>query len=415
MVKICFLSWPIYSHVKNSRNIVEKLIEKGYKIYYFGDKKFKYLLNDLHIEFIDYHVRNKLLKLKFTNFKYVKLKKIKQINTEKELIDFIKLQCEFKIDFYNVYFKSVEKLCKKIKFDFIFHDACSYHGKILSNNTGIPACGYLTSLLFDEKYISNNIYSKLTDIFHFNLKFLKNTNEKELLDYIDKIHNDVSKRYKVPKFPITGSVDTCEDYNIIFSSDIFQPKTNKTNNYICRPKIFNNVKEYSEKSNSNLIYISTGAYLVAKSEFYNFMISAFKDTDYNVIISIPTFDESQIIKLPKNIQVVRQTNQLEILKNASVFITHGGYNGICEAIYNYVPMLVYPLTNDQYLNARLIEDYELGYNIKNMKLNKKNLLLLVENLKNNEHIINNLKKHNLAMRNSRELDSSIEEIINNLV
>lgn len=414
MCNICFLSWPIYSHVKNSLPIVEELINTGNKVFYFGDEKFKYLTDGLDITFIPYNVSKKLLAFKYFNLKYRKVSKVKEINTKKELLDFIKLQCEFKIEFYNIYLKSVEKVCRNMDFDLIFHDACSYHGKILSEKLNIKSYGFVTSLLFDELYLSNNTYLKLGDLYHYNLNFLDKNDENNLLYEINQIHEDVSKKYNVPKFPVMASLDTSEDYNIIFSSNILQPNTYKSHNFICKPQIFMNEQENTSKKDSNLIYVSTGAYLSAKSEFYNAIINAFKDTEYNVLISLPALDRTKIKRLPKNIEIVKQVNQSEVLKETKIFITHGGYNGICEAIYNCTPMLVYPLTNDQYLNARLIEECGIGYNIKGIKLNKQNLLRIVDKIGNSEDIINNLKIHNKAMKNSKSLSESIKDIIYDL-
>ncbi len=55
-------------------------------------------------------------------------------------------------------------------------------------------------------------------------------------------------------------------------------------------------------------------------------------------------------------------NQFEVLRNAELFITHGGINSIKESIYALTPMLVYPLNMnwDQPGNAIRIETLGLG-------------------------------------------------------
>lgn len=54
--------------------------------------------------------------------------------------------------------------------------------------------------------------------------------------------------------------------------------------------------------------------------------------------------------------------QLEILKKADVFITHGGMNSINEAIFYRVPMIVIPICTDAFENAKRVN--ELGIGIK---------------------------------------------------
>ena len=58
--------------------------------------------------------------------------------------------------------------------------------------------------------------------------------------------------------------------------------------------------------------------------------------------------------------LVSEAPQLEILKRASLVITHGGFNTVKECIFFGVPMLVFPLTEDQPANAARVEHHGLG-------------------------------------------------------
>lgn len=412
MKNVFFLSWPIYSHVKNSIPIIEELLSLNYKIFYFGDEKFKYLLENLDIKFISYNVKRKLDIFSILNKEFREIGKIKEIKDTEEFFRFVKLQCICKIKFYNIYSNKVEKVLKKQKCDILIHDACAYYGKVISEKFGIKSCAYVTSLLFDEKYLENNISNGLKDAYHFKMQFLNKSNEKEILSKVKEIHKNISEKYNVPMYPIMGSVDTCEENNIIFSSTKLQPETKKKNNLICKPKIF--TRKRNTKNKKMLIYVSTGAYLTADETFYNRIIGAFRDTEYEVVISLPSLDEAKIINMPKNIKIVKQTNQAEILSEAKVFITHGGYNGICEAIYNEVPMLVYPLTNDQYLNATLIKKLKIGYLIKPEEISQKNIYGLIEKIIQDKEIEENLKKHNKYMNSEKELKDELRGFIENL-
>ena len=52
--------------------------------------------------------------------------------------------------------------------------------------------------------------------------------------------------------------------------------------------------------------------------------------------------------------------QLDILSQASVFITHAGMGGTSEAIYYGVPMIAIPQMEEQAITARQIEKLGLG-------------------------------------------------------
>lgn len=85
--------------------------------------------------------------------------------------------------------------------------------------------------------------------------------------------------------------------------------------------------------------------------------------------------------------------QLEVLKKATLFITHGGLGSIKEAIHYQVPMLVYPLDPkyDQNGNAFKVEYYKLGLR-GNFKFERKeDLEIKIEKL-----LKDNIYKTNLA-------------------
>src|SRR3989440_8810592 len=64
-----------------------------------------------------------------------------------------------------------------------------------------------------------------------------------------------------------------------------------------------------------------------------------------------------------NVHVVDYLPQPMVLECADLFVTHGGYNSIREAIRAGVPMAVLPLFEDQFPNAARVEELGLGARI----------------------------------------------------
>jgi UDP:flavonoid glycosyltransferase YjiC (YdhE family) len=64
--------------------------------------------------------------------------------------------------------------------------------------------------------------------------------------------------------------------------------------------------------------------------------------------------------IPANVLLVKRAPQLGILQRTSIFIMHGGLNGIKEALCYGVPMIVFPSEADQGMNAARIAYHRLG-------------------------------------------------------
>jgi UDP:flavonoid glycosyltransferase YjiC (YdhE family) len=82
---------------------------------------------------------------------------------------------------------------------------------------------------------------------------------------------------------------------------------------------------------------------------------------WQLVLSIGShLNDADFHSLAPDTIVVKDAPQLEVLKRASLMITHGGLNSIKECIFNGVPMIVFPLTKDQPGNAARVVYNGLG-------------------------------------------------------
>ena len=91
----------------------------------------------------------------------------------------------------------------------------------------------------------------------------------------------------------------------------------------------------------------------------------------------------QIGPVPTNAIVVNDALQLELLKKASVCITHAGFNTVLEALTQGVPQIAIPVTNDQPGVAARIADKKTGKTTSLNSLDASNLSTLVDEVFNN--------------------------------
>jgi MGT family glycosyltransferase len=137
-----------------------------------------------------------------------------------------------------------------------------------------------------------------------------------------------------------------------------------------------------------LIYISLGTHFRLPPNFYRASIEAFRNAPVQVLISgVERTHTEGFGGLPDNIHVRKQVDQIEVLKRAAVFVTHGGMNSVCEGLMAEVPLLVYPQGGlDQLSQARYIEHAGAGLMLKHAEVTPDNLRSRVVRLLNDAEI-----------------------------
>ena len=109
-----------------------------------------------------------------------------------------------------------------------------------------------------------------------------------------------------------------------------------------------------------LLYSSLGTAFNNWPEYYPILFDAVRDLDINVFAALGAIDPASLKDVPANVEVGQMVPQLDILSQASVFITHAGMGGTGEAIYYGVPMIAIPQMEEQAITARQIEKLGLG-------------------------------------------------------
>ena len=73
-----------------------------------------------------------------------------------------------------------------------------------------------------------------------------------------------------------------------------------------------------------------------------------------------TITEASLGSPPANIVVRPWVPQLDVLRRASVFVTHGGMNSVSEGLDHGVPLVVVPQMGEQEIVARRVEELGAG-------------------------------------------------------
>ena len=113
-----------------------------------------------------------------------------------------------------------------------------------------------------------------------------------------------------------------------------------------------------------LVYCSFGSqsHLIEGSkEFFQTIIDAVAARpDWQLILTVGSLNVEDFHGITPNTLLVKNAPQLQVLKRASVMITHGGFNSVKECIFFDVPMIVFPVIRDHPAIAARVVYHGLG-------------------------------------------------------
>ena len=110
-----------------------------------------------------------------------------------------------------------------------------------------------------------------------------------------------------------------------------------------------------------LVYMSLGSQIYYQPDLFAKVIEAVRELPLQLALSVAELlDAKELPPLHERVIAVRYAPQLEMLRRADLFISHGGANSVMEALACGVPMLLSPLCNDQFHQAYFVERAQVG-------------------------------------------------------
>ena len=128
-----------------------------------------------------------------------------------------------------------------------------------------------------------------------------------------------------------------------------------------------------------LIYASLGTLQNGSEHIFKTIAEACAPLDAQLLISLGGgLDEASVGKLAGDPVLVRFAPQLEIVKRASLVITHAGINTVLETLSEGVPLVAVPLGNDQPGVAARVKAHRAGVVVPLRRLNAARLRHAIE-------------------------------------
>jgi len=158
-----------------------------------------------------------------------------------------------------------------------------------------------------------------------------------------------------------------------------------------------------------LVYASMGSLQNGNADVFRTIAEAVAKKGAQLVLSIgPLLRAEQIGPVLKNAIVVNQAPQLELMKKASLCITHGGFNTVLEALTQGVPQVAIPITNDQPGVAARIAAHQTGAVTSLEDLTVPHLSTLVDEVLNNSPYRDNARKLQQAIAKTNGLSRAAE-------
>lgn len=346
MSKIVFFCIPAHGHTNPTLGVVDELVHRGHEVWYYSYTPFREKIESLGAKFIacdDYDTEQKL-------------EPKDAVRVGKDLAFSTQILADTTLALDDMVIKNMQEL----KPDCIIADSMAVWGKAVALKLDIPFVSSTTTFAFN-RYSAKIMKQSIGQLFG-------------MIFSMPKINKNI-KRLQDKGYPVKSVLDIIQNDNmtntIVYTSPEFQPcsETFSDKYTFVGPSIRPVTKEI-DKTKNKLIYISMGTVVNDSLEFYKKCISAFADTEYQVIMSVGNLIQIESFgDIPQNISVKNFVDQIAVLNKADVFLSHCGMNSVNESLYYEVPLVMYPQTPEQAGVAARVEQLGAGIYLKKISTN----------------------------------------------
>ena len=324
MRKIVFFCIPAHGHTNPTLGVVRELVARGHQVWYFSYNTMREKIESAGATFVscdDYDMEQKL-----TPKDSVRVGKDLAFST-KILVD-----TTLALD---------DKVCadmEQLKPDCIVADSMAVWGKAVAMKLGIPFVSSTTTFAFNQ-HSAKIMKQSIGELF-------------KMVFSMPKITKQI-KRLQGKGYPVKNILDIIQNddstHTIVYTSPEFQPCSETfSDKYAFVGPSIRPATSKVEKKRDKLIYISMGTVNNNMMALYKRCLAALADTDYQVIMSVGNLVSiEEFGVLPENISVFTHVDQIAVLQQADVFVSHCGMNSVSESFYFGVPLVMLPQTTEQ--------------------------------------------------------------------
>jgi MGT family glycosyltransferase len=396
MTKAVFFNIPAHGHVNPTLPLVQELVRRGETVIYYVTEEFRQKIEAAGVDCRTYESLSPSARFDFGSQDRSSPSLPKLANV---MIDF----CEKSLPF-------LLEATRQDAPDYILHDFTCLWGKYVSQILDIPAIATIPQFPVNMKRRPDPYPGMYSDLFRMFLGGFP-----ALLRF-RRVADRISQQYSVRRVGIWDMLANHEDLNIVFTSRYFQPYPADFDDrfVFVGPSIAerDETLDFSLDFGSGpLVYISLGTILNINAAFYQHCFKAFGGSEVRVVLSAGAdTDLASLGAIPENFIVRNYVPQLQILKRADLFITHGGMNSVSEGLWYGVPLVVIPQGSDQYLVAKRVETLKSGLALDKRRITPETLRQAADLVLSDEGIRANIRTIQDSFRQAGGFVRAADEI-----
>ena len=344
MMHLAFVSLGAFGHINPTLSLTTELVNAGHRVTYFTTEDFRKVIEPTGAKFVP------MKSWMAENDKHNESKEEKNNGQEDNVAAVVPFLF---LNEAGAFIEDVLNMLREDRPDAILHDFAGIAGTMAADILGVPNVMLYTS------YPSNGSYSVAAS-------FEGIPADHPLRIAADRIADGYVEKYGCRKMTVKEIFDGQGDLNLVMMQKRLVPNYETfddsfvfTGVQIGKRSTFGTWQ--APDNGKPLLYSSLGTAFNNWPEYYPILFDAVRDLDINVFAALGAIDPDSLTDVPANVELGKMVPQLDILSQASVFITHAGMGGTGESIYYGVPMIAIPQMDEQAITARQIERNGLGF------------------------------------------------------
>ncbi|MEP7161788.1 MAG: nucleotide disphospho-sugar-binding domain-containing protein [Dermatophilaceae bacterium] len=120
------------------------------------------------------------------------------------------------------------------------------------------------------------------------------------------------------------------------------------------------VEQWLATDDRPVVYVSLGSFLSVRSDVLSRAVDALRPLEVRVAMASGSTSRSELGSVPTGWLVRPELPQVRLLQRSVLAVSHGGNNSVTEALTAGVPLVLLPLSTDQFAGAAALEQADFG-------------------------------------------------------